>query len=142
MRFSVVICGQDMLRRCMQETFTDASTLGIVMGDTNIGCAMIPQVISQGNIGVIQDCDHHPKRPNFEWGKCRFVTGDYVFAGDATTTPIKCEKLVGLDFEHVAILAKVTFHGPPAASASTPGVTVSPDIQPQGVAQAGALLRR
>ena len=65
-----------------------------------------------------------------------------MFAGDATTTPVKCETLTGFDGEHVAILAKVTFHGPPAVSASTPAVTVSPDIQPQDVAQAGALLRR
>ena len=65
-----------------------------------------------------------------------------MFAGDATTTKIPCETLVGLDQEHVAILAKVTFHGPPAASASTPGETVSPDIQPQDVAQARGLLER
>ena len=92
-----------MLSACMRATFKDVSTLGIVMGDTNIGCGEVAKVLER-NIGAIQDCDYHPKTPNFN-DRLDLVTGDYVFAGEATTTNIPCDKLVGLDGDHVAILA-------------------------------------
>ena len=144
--FSVVIGGQDMLSACMRATFKDVSTLGIVMGDTNIGCGEVAKVLER-NIGAIQDCDYHPKTPNFN-DRLDLVTGDYVFAGEATTTNIPCDKLVGLDGDHVAILARVTFRGPRCveladdASTLAPAVTGNPDTQPQDVARAEALLGR
>ena len=130
----------------MRATFKDVSTLGIVMGDTNIGCGEVAKVLER-NIGAIQDCDYHPKTPNFN-DRLDLVTGDYVFAGEATTTNIPCDKLVGLDGDHVAILARVTFRGPRCveladdASTLAPAVTGNPDTQPQDVARAEALLGR
>ena len=135
-----------MLSACMRATFKDVSTLGIVMGDTNIGCGEVAKVLER-NIGAIQDCDYHPKTPNFN-DRLDLVTGDYVFAGEATTTNIPCDKLVGLDGDHVAILARVTFRGPRCveladdASTLAPAVTGNPDTQPQDVARAEALLGR
>ena len=133
-----------MLQKCMRATFEDVSTLGIFMGDTNTECQYIPEhVIKSGSIGVVQDCDFHPKKPGWILGKNTKVTGDYVFAGDARTTEIECQpKPVGLDNQHVAILAKVTYEGQPATNALTLGEKVDHDIQPQDVAQAEGLLRR
>ena len=45
----------------MRATFIDASTLGIVMGDTNLPSESIDTVKQYGNIGKVQNCDHHPK---------------------------------------------------------------------------------
>ena len=90
----------------MRATFTHDSTLGIVMGDTGIGYEEVRRVL-HNDIGQIQDCDYHPRTPNYN-----DFTGDYVFAGDATTTEIPCGQVVGLDGAHVAILARVTFRGP------------------------------
>ena len=75
--------GQDMLACCMRSTFADASTLGVVMGDVNIGCEAINEVKVSGSIGAVQNCDHYPKKPKFHAdSRGGMVTGDYVFGGD------------------------------------------------------------
>ena len=56
-----------MLRRHMRAIFTDASTLGVVMGDMNLqGDSSIDGVKQFGSIGKIQHCDHHPKENYLE----------------------------------------------------------------------------
>ena len=46
-----------MLRRCMRATFTEASTLGIVMGDTNMLCDQVEDTLRYGDIGSARDVD-------------------------------------------------------------------------------------
>ena len=122
----------------MRATFTDASTLGIVMGDMNLSSECIDRVKQYGSIGKVQNCDHHPKEEYllscFDAGKTPTLKSDYIFAGNATTTPIKFPTRLGLDGDHAAILAKVTFDGPPDAP------DLSPDVEPQDVNAAERIL--
>ena len=65
---SLLLCmaGEDMLRRCMRATFTDDSTLGIVMGDTNMPCDQIEDTLRYGDIGSVHNVDYHPRPENPE----------------------------------------------------------------------------
>ena len=141
--------GEDLLRRCMRATFTDASTLGILMGDTNMPCDKIEDTLRYGDIGSAQNVDYHPRPQllescfsNIKEGRAGFTffahpkpleCTDFIFAGDAEVDPVKPLPRVGsLDGEHIAIAARVVFNGPPghaissllpgeSSGASTPG---------------------
>ena len=127
-----------MLQRAMRGTFTDASTLGIVMGDTNLQQENIEDVIRYGDIGNVQNCDHHPKaeylKSCFDTDKIPKIKSDYIFAGDAQTEPIEGIRMLGLDGDHAAILAKVT------RRASTLARPRAPDVEEQDVAAAKQIL--
>ena len=114
----------------MRATFTEASTLGIAMGDTNMLCDKVEDALRYGDIGSARDVDYHPGpvflesfQANVDAGRpgSSFVAHpmpahctDFIFAGDADVDPVKpLPLLVGLDGEHVAIAAKVVFNGPP-----------------------------
>ena len=129
----VAMAGEDMLRRCMRATFTDASTLGILMGDTNMQCDKVEDTLRYGDMGTAQNIDYHPRpelldscldagRPAdsvFAHLKVAQCT-DFIFAGDAEVEPVESHpQLVGLDGEHVAIAATVVFNGPPGHAIST-----------------------
>ena len=111
----------------MRATFTEASTLGIAMGDTNMLCDKVEDALRYGDIGSACVVDYHPgpvflesSQANVDAGRpgSSFVAHpmpahctDFIFAGDADVKPLLL--LVGLDGEHVAIAAKVVFNGPP-----------------------------
>ena len=127
-----------MLRRAMRGAFADASTLGIVMGDTNLQQEFIEDAKRYGDIGNVQNCDHHPKaeylKTCFDTDKVPKHMSDYIFAGDATTEPIEGIRMLGLDGDHAAILAKVT------RRASTLARPRAPEVQEQDVAAAIKIL--
>ena len=49
----------------MRKTWADASTLGIIMGGANIGCAAMGNFIKYSSIGAVQNVDHYPKIKRF-----------------------------------------------------------------------------
>ena len=122
------VAGEDMLRRCMRATFTDVSTLGIVMGDTNMTCGQVEDATQYGHIGSTRLVEYHPGPQLLEIcssnmkegraGKSYFAhpkpkeCTDFIFAGDAEVDPVKPLPLVSLDGEHIAIAARVVFNGP------------------------------
>ena len=81
-----------MLRRVMRATFADVSALGIVMDGMNLQQENIKGVKQLGDIGCVQDCDHHPKPEYvlscFDTDKIPRHRSDYIFAGDTKTEPI------------------------------------------------------
>ena len=136
------VAGEDMLRRCMRATFTDASTLGIVMGDTNMLCDKVEDALRYGDIGSACVVDYHPGPVFLEPSQANVDAGrpgssffahpkpahctDFIFASDADVDPVMpLPLLVGLDGEHAAIAAKVVFNGPPghAISSLLPGAS-------------------
>ena len=125
------VAGEDMLRRCMRATFTDVSTLGIVMGDTNMTCHQVEDATQYGTVGSPHSVEYHPGPLLLEICSSEMQEGlapktffahpkpkectDFIFAGDADVELIKpFPQLVGLDGEHVAIAATVVPMAHPA----------------------------
>ena len=134
---------QDVLRICLQRCFTDASTLGILMGDLNLSPDFVENA-KMGAVGKVQDVAHHPVtgwRPRIASGaRHHTVFTDYIIAGDSEVHPVELvTPLLGLDGDHEAVLARVVYRADRASTPVAP-VVQAPGVTQQDVAEAQAVM--